>query len=102
MNIRNWEQRNSQRLELYQANQWADQGQREKIHSCGELKMRNRLFQENRAGDCQEIEERRRICCEEADRARRLRIDELSVQQEKNPTSVSQLLTHIQDFQNLV
>ena len=66
MNIRNWEQRNSdvavyetnrelesQRLEPYQANQWADQAQREKINLFGELEMRNRIFQENRARDCQ-------------------------------------------------
>ena len=52
MNIRNWEQRNSdiaqyetnrelesQRLELYQANQWAGQAQREKINLCGDLQM---------------------------------------------------------------
>ena len=54
MDKRNWEQRNSyiylcetngelksQRLELYQANQWAAQAQREKIDVCGELEMRN-------------------------------------------------------------
>ena len=70
MDIRNWEQRNSdiainetnreletQRLEQYQANQWADQAQREKINLCGELEMRNRLFQESRARNCQEIDE---------------------------------------------
>ena len=51
MDIRNWEHRNfdiaffeinreleSERLELYQANQWADQAQREKINLCGELR----------------------------------------------------------------
>ena len=43
--------------------------------------MRNRLFRENRAEDCQEM---RRICCEETDRARQMRIDELSMQQEMN------------------
>ena len=88
MTKRNWEQRcsdtalyetdrelESQRLELYQANQWADQdqAQREKIHLCGELGMRNRIFQESRARDCQEIKDLRRICCEETDRARQLR-----------------------------
>ena len=77
----------------------ADQAQREKINSCGELEMRNRLFQESRARNCQEIEE---VCCEETDRARQLRIDELSLQQERNPITVSQLLTQIQDFQNRV
>ena len=85
---RNWEQRyavialyatnrelESQRLELYQANQWADQDQvqREKIHSCGELGMRNRIFEESRARCCQEIKDLWRSCCEETDRARQLR-----------------------------
>ena len=62
--------------------------------------MRNRLFQESRAMNCQEIEELRTICCEETDRARQLRIDELFLQQERNPSTVSQLLIQIQDLQN--
>ena len=113
MDISNWEHRKSdietnrelesQRLELYQANQWADQAQREKINLYGELEMRNRLCQESRAQNCQEIEELRRICCEETDRARQLmRIDELSMQHEKNLTTGSQLFTHIHDFPNKV
>ena len=94
MDIRIWEQRNpdiaiykynreleSQRLELYQANLWADQAQRENINLCGELEMKNRLFQESRARNCQTHEEFRKICCEETDRARQLRIDELSMQE---------------------
>ena len=68
----------------------------------GELDMRNRLFQESRARDCQEIVELRRICCEETDRARQIGIDELSLQQERYPTTESQLLTQIQDLQNKV
>ena len=40
----------------------------------------------------------RRICCEETNRARQARIDEMSMQQERNPTTVSQLLTQIQDY----
>ena len=63
---------------------------------------KNRLFQESHAINCQEIDELRRICCEESDRARRLRIDEMSLQQERNSTTVSQLLTQIQDLQNKV
>ena len=39
---------------------------------------------------------------EERDRARQLRIDILSMQQERNPTAVSQLVTQIQDLQNKV
>ena len=59
--------------------------------------MSNRLFQERFARNCQDIEGLRRICCEESDRARQLRSDELSMQQERNPLTVSQFLTHIQD-----
>ena len=85
-------------LELYQAHQWADQAQRERLRFCGDLEMRNRLFHERRAKACQEIEELTRICCEETDRARQARIDELSMHQERIPATVSQLLAHIQDF----
>ena len=73
----------SQRLQQHQANQWADQALREKISLCGKLDMRNRLFNESRTESCQEIEELRRICCEDTDRARRARIDELSRHQER-------------------
>ena len=44
----------------------------------------------------------RRTCCEEADRARQATIDELSTHQERNPTTVSQSLTQLQDLQNKV
>ena len=56
------------------------------------------------AKDCQEIEELRRIWCEETDRAGQARIDELIVfaSKEKHPTTVSQLLTQVQDLQNKV
>ena len=42
----------SQRMELYQANQVTDQAQREKSCLCDELAMRNRAFQEGRARNC--------------------------------------------------
>ena len=48
------------------------------------------------------MEELRRICCEERDRARQLRIDELSVQQEENPSTVNLLLARIQEIQDKV
>ena len=64
--------------------------------------MRNRLFREHQAKDCQEIEELRRTWCEEAGRARQAIIHELSMRQGKNPTTVSQLLTQILDLQNKV
>ena len=74
----------SQRFQLQQANRLADQAQRDKISLYGELELRNRLFQESQAKDCQEIEELRRICCEETDLAIQARIDELSMHQERN------------------
>ena len=91
-----------QRLELHQANQWAEQAQREKICVCGELEMRNRLHQESQTRTCQEIAELRRICCEETNQVRHLKIGELSMQQERNPTTVNQPLTQIQGLQNQV
>ena len=90
----------SQRLKLHQANKWADQALREKINLFGELQIRNRIYQQKHTRTCQEIEELRRICYEETDRARQARIDNLSVLQERSPTTVSQLLTDIQDLQN--
>ena len=62
----------------------------------------NRLFQEDHAKDCQEIEELRRTCCEEAERARQLNADELSLHQRGNPSTVNQFLAHIQDLQDKV
>ena len=66
-------------MELCQANQLIDQTQREKSWLFGELGMSNKVCREDRAKDCQEIEELRRVCCAEADRARQLKIHELSV-----------------------
>ena len=64
--------------------------------------MRNRLFREHQEKDCQEIEELRRTCCEQVDRARQAKNDELSVHQERNPTTVSQMMAQIRDLQNKV
>ena len=52
----------SQRVELNQENQLTDQAQREKSWLFGELGVTNGVFQEDRANDCQEIQEVRRIC----------------------------------------
>ena len=90
----------SQRFQLHQANRWADQAQRDKICLYGELDLKNRLFQENRARDCQEIEELRKICCEETHQARQARSEGLSLQQQKNPATVNQMMAQIQDLQN--
>ena len=52
---------------------------RKNINLGRELEMKSRLFRENRVKDSLEIEELRIICCEETDRARQARIDELSM-----------------------
>ena len=39
----------SQRMELYQANQLTDQTRRKKSWLCDEMEMKNRAFQENHA-----------------------------------------------------
>ena len=50
----------------------------------------------------QEIEELRRICYEEANKVRRLEIEELSLRQERDPNSVSRLLEQLQELQDQV
>ena len=112
--IRRWEQRSSeialhesyreletQILQLLQANIW-DNARSERISLCGELEMRNKLFQESRTKDCQEIEELRRGCCEESDRARQAKLDELSMMQQRDPQTVSQLLAQMRESQDKV
>ena len=90
--IRRWEQRSSeialhesyreletQRLQLLQANIW-DNAQSERISLCGELEMRNKLFQESRA--------------------RQAKLDELSMMQQRDPQTVSQLLAQMRESQD--
>ena len=63
--------------------------------------MRNRLFQEGRARDCQEIEELRRFCCEEEEKARQSRNDELSLKQERSPSVVTHFMSQIEELQKV-
>ena len=58
-------------FQLHQASRWEDQAQRDKISLYGELELRNRLFQKDHVRGCQEIEELRRICCEETEQDKR-------------------------------
>ena len=89
-------------MELYQANQWTAQTQREKSWLCNELEMKKRSFQEDRSRCCQEIEALRRICFTEAERARQLRIDELSAQEKERKSTVHQLMVQIQELEDKV
>ena len=115
LKIRRWEQKSaeialyethgepeSQRLELHQVNQWAVQARRKKINLCGEREMRNRLHREGQTRTCHEIEELGRICREKTNQVRQLKTDALSLRQEKDPNTVSQLLTQVQKSQNQV
>ena len=92
----------SQRMGLYQANQLIDRARREKSWLCDESKMRSRAIQEDRARNCQEILEFRRISCTEADRGRQLRSDGLSAQKEESKLSVNQLMVQMQELQGRV
>ena len=65
-----------------------------------ELELRNWLFQEDHARDCQEIEELRRICVE-ADQARQARIEKLSLQHQRNLTAVSQMTAQVRVLQKV-
>ena len=104
MDRRNWEKGNaadiafyetirqleSQRLKFFQANQWADQAQKQTV-----LSTKNRID----AKDCQEIdEELRRICCKQADRVRQP--TNHPEQQKENPSTVNQLVSQLQDKVN--
>ena len=104
MEVRKWEQRNSevalheshrelecQRLQLCQANTWADNAHRESVVLCGELERRNNLFQEDGTKHCREIAELRSRCSEESDKVQQAKMDELSMTQQKNLHTVSQL-----------
>ena len=85
---REWKMQNAD-IVLYETGMQLQSQRMEKSWLCHELEMRNRAFQEDRARNCQEIEELRRICCTEAERARQLRSDELSTQKEEGKSTVS-------------
>ena len=71
----------SKQSELYHdKNQWACQVQMENFRMFEELITKSRLYQENHASDCTELEELRRICHEEKERARQFRTDQLHAQ----------------------
>ena len=73
-------------LQLQQAKIWADNAHRQKINLCGELEMRNSLFQESRTKDCREIEEFRNLAAmKKVIKARQAKLDELSMKQQRNP-----------------
>ena len=87
---------------MFQVNQWVDEVQREKMSLCVELEVRNRLHHGSQVRTSQEFKELRRICNEETNQVRKLKIEELSLRQERDPNIVKQLLEQVQDSQNQV
>ena len=76
--------------------------QRVKSWLCTELEMRDRALQEDRTKNYQEIEELKKMCCTDADRAKQLGIDEIATQEEESKSTVSQLMVQIQEVQGKV
>ena len=112
MEIQNVERRNSeyaliesqrelesQRLQLLEANQWADQAQRERIHLCSELEMKNRLHQECHARSCQEIEELKRSCFKEENEVTQQKMHEYYMQHDQESRTVSLLRDQVRKLQ---
>ena len=116
MEIQNWEQRNSehalfesqreldsQRLQLLEANQWADQAQRERIHLCSELEMKSRLHQECYARSCQEIEDLKRdAAMKKKNEVTQQKLNEYSMQHDQESRTVSLLRDHLRRLQELL
>ena len=85
----------SQRRPLLEANQWADRAQRERIHLCSELEMKNRVRQECYARSCQEIEELKGHCCGEEHGVTQLKLNEYSMQHDQESRTTSLLRDQI-------
>ena len=73
------------------------QSQREKSSLCTELDRRERFLQESRVRSLQAREELQKFCCTEAERAKQLRIDELSIHGKGRKSTVNQLMVRIQE-----
>ena len=77
------------------------QSQREKSSLCTELDRRERFLQESRVRSLQAREELPK-CCTEAERAKQLRIDELSFYEKERKSTVNLLMVQIQELQDKV
>ena len=113
MEIQNLERRNSehamiesrrelesQTRQLLKASQWADQAKLQRIHLYCELEMKNHLHQECYAISCQEIEELRRRCYKGENRVTRQKLNEYSMQQDKESRTVMLLRDQIRKLQD--
>ena len=80
-----------QRRQLLEANQLQDQVQRERIHLCSELEMKNHLHQECYARGCQEIEELKRRHIQEENEVTQRKMKEKTTQHDQESRTVSLL-----------
>ena len=101
MEIEEWEGIQNLRCMKRHASEWADQAQRERIGLCGELELRNRLYQEICTRSRQEIEELRRRCNREG-KLTQHGLDDFSMQQETDRETGSQIVTKIRNVQDKV
>ena len=65
------------------ANQWADQAQRESVHLCSKLEIKNRLHRPCYARRSQEIEELKRRCYQEENAAKQ-KLEDFNAQQNQD------------------
>ena len=75
---------NFKKQQLMMANQWADQAQRERMHLCSDLEMKNRLHQKCYARSCQEMEELKRRCYQEENAAKQRKLEEFTAHHVQN------------------
>ena len=79
-----------QRRQLLKANQWADQAQRERIHLCSKLEMKDHLHKEHYARSCREIEELKICCYQEGNNFKKQRkLEEVRMQHDQEARTVS-------------
>ena len=75
---------------------------REKVSLSGEFGIEKCALPRESCKRWPRNEKLRRICCEELEQTRKARSEELSLQQRRNSTTVSQMMAQIQDLQNKV
>ena len=95
-------QLHSQRMELYKANLLSDQSQTEKNRLWTELDRREGVLREDRVRNFQEIEELAMLRCAEAEKAKQLSKDGISIQEKESQSTVNQLTVQIQELQDKV
>ena len=90
----------SQRRQLLEANQWADQAHRERTLLCCELELKDHLHQECCARSCREIEELKRLSYQEenTDKKQR-RLEEFPTQHGQESRTVSLLRDQVRRLQ---